>query len=101
MGEVVMEPANEYRPVMLPLQIDRSFRPWRYQVSHRTLVLRSEARDAVPQVLDVVFMNVLAMKIRHDYRQLVISEADDLDEAADFVEVPERFRHNYRTYQVS
>ncbi len=96
-----MESTDGYRPVTLPLRIDRHFRPWRYQVSHRTLELRSEVRDATPKVLDVVFVNVLAMKIRHDYGKLVISEAEDLDEAADFVEVPEQFRHNYRTYQVS
>ncbi|MCX5210388.1 hypothetical protein OG689_13990 [Kitasatospora sp. NBC_00240] len=70
-------------------------------MSHRTLVLRSEARDATPKVLDMVFMNVLAMKIRHDYRPLVVSEAEGPDEAAGFVEVPEHLRHNYRTYRVS
>ncbi|WP_432832844.1 hypothetical protein [Dactylosporangium sp. CA-092794] len=84
----------------LPLHIDRQFRPWRYEVSHRRLVFRGSV-DEMGETIDVVFLDVLGMKIRHKYDQLLIADADDRLEIDEFVDVPERHDARYVRLTVS
>ncbi|BCJ76445.1 hypothetical protein CS0771_59890 [Catellatospora sp. IY07-71] len=85
--------------VGLPLQFDCSFRPWSYRVSHRTLVLRSHNREGGD--IDVVFVDVLGMKIKALYRGLTISDSGRVAEIDEFVDVPERHRSRYVNLSVS
>src|SRR5438105_3889993 len=84
----------------LPLHLDRPFRPWQYEVSHRRLVFRSVA-DRTGDTIDVVFLDVLGMKIRHDYSQLLIADATVRSEIDDFIDVPERHDARYVRLTVS
>src|SRR5947208_1066810 len=85
----------------LPLRFERSFRPWLYEVSHRRLVLRSYVSGDEIELIDIEFLDVLGMKIRHGYEELSISEVGDSIEIDDFVDVPERHKARYRKLIVS
>ena len=60
-------------PEQLPLRLSRSFRPWAYTVSHRTLTLRSDGNEAAGETVYVRFLDVLAMQVRHRFHQLTIA----------------------------
>ncbi|WP_196279509.1 hypothetical protein [Catellatospora vulcania] len=92
----------------LPLHLARPFRQWLYTVSHRTLILRSHGRadpghgtSRSEESVDVVFVGVLAMNTRVNYRELFIAIRGDLTEVDGFTEVPERHRHRYVCLTVS
>jgi hypothetical protein len=90
-----------------PLRIDRPFLLWSYEVSHRRLVLREQPGDeAGVGAVEVEFLNVLGMKVKSQYSQLLISRAPapgtpaavDIDA---FVSVPDRHRSTFVTLLVS
>ena len=91
----------EQRLEDLPLRLDCSFRPWSYQVSHRRLVLRSAENTGSTETIDIVFLDVVGMKIRVHYDELLIAVAGDLTEIYEFVEVPGRHRSRYLNLIVS
>ncbi len=80
----------------LPLTFDRKFQPWLYRVSHRTLVLRSPVAAGPEPVIEIEFIDVLAMKTRLRYDRLLIEDAGrDRPEIEDFVDIPERHGSRY------
>ncbi|MFF7388530.1 hypothetical protein ACFZAE_08770 [Streptomyces scabiei] len=95
----------------LPLRIERPFLLWSYEVSHRRLVLRSRpgagaTGGAVGGAVEVEFLNVLGMKVKSQYSQLLISPAPAPGTAAAvdidaFVSVPDRHRSKITTLLVS
>ncbi|MFD5798577.1 hypothetical protein [Streptomyces diastatochromogenes] len=85
----------------LPLHFGRPFRPWLYEVSHRRLVLRSQAGGEFGETVDVVFLDVLGMKLKSNYASLSIAPAEHLAEIDDFVNIPERHRSRYMKLLVS
>lgn len=56
--------------------VDRRFRLWRYGVSHQTLMLRSTARFASDDTVDVWFDGVAASKLHHSFQPLKIRAAE-------------------------
>jgi hypothetical protein len=82
-------------PEHLPLRLSRSFRPWSYTVSHRTLTLRSDGNEAAGETVYVRFLDVLAMQLRHRYPELLIATATDTDPIDRFVEIPDRHSDRY------
>ena len=56
--------------------VDRRFRVWRYGVSHQTLVLRSTARFACDNTIDVWFDGVAASNLHHSFQPLTIRAAE-------------------------
>ncbi|MEU7825540.1 hypothetical protein [Catellatospora sp. NPDC049133] len=92
----------------LPLRFERTFQPWMYTASHRTLVLRSHGRAdpghesaEFAEAIDVMFVNVIAMSTRVRYRPLLIAALSDLTEVEGFPEVPERLRAGFVYLSVS
>jgi hypothetical protein len=85
----------------LPLHFKRPFRLWAYEVSHRRLVLRSEGAVEAGATLEVEFLDVLGVKVRSNYRDLLISEAVDVSEIDQFADVPERHSSRYLRLVVS
>src|SRR3712207_4738373 len=84
----------------LPLSIDRHFRPWLYQASHRQLVLSTGAPGNGTQFA-VVFVDVLAMQLRFGYERLLIADAGRRPEIERFVEIPERHDDKFLRLSVS
>ena len=82
-------------PEQLPLRLSRSFRPWAYTVSHRTLTLRSDGNEAAGETVYVRFLDVLAMQVRHRFHQLTIATAVDPSAIDRFVEIPDRHSARY------
>ncbi|MEU8001363.1 hypothetical protein AB0B66_09415 [Catellatospora sp. NPDC049111] len=92
----------------LPLRFERTFQPWMYAASHRTLVLRSHGRAdpghesaEFEEAVDVMFVGVIAMNTRFHYRPLLIAAVGDLTEVEGFPEVPERHRAGFVYLSVS
>ncbi|MFI7492214.1 hypothetical protein ACIBXA_27930 [Micromonospora echinaurantiaca] len=52
---------------MGPLTLHRRFRPWRYSISHSTLLLHAHADSGYDQHLNVLFEDVRAVKLRPFY----------------------------------
>ena len=65
----------------LPLHFGRSFRPWRYGVSHSELVLRTVDNQSRTEIMKVTFFGVLGVKLKSRYRSLDISVADAAEAA--------------------
>lgn len=58
------------------LAVDRRFRVWRYTVSHQTLMLRSTARFAGDDTIDVQFDGVAAVSLHQSFQPLTIRAAE-------------------------
>ncbi|MDP9791506.1 hypothetical protein J2S43_000018 [Catenuloplanes nepalensis] len=84
----------------LPLTIDRRFRPWRYQASHRQLILSTDAPGKSTE-FEIVFLDVLAMQIRFAFDRLLIADAGRRPEIERFAEIPERHDDRYLRLTVS
>ncbi|GAA2631408.1 hypothetical protein SMC26_22645 [Actinomadura fulvescens] len=57
----------------LPISFERRFRPWRYNVSHSELSLRSvDGAD----IIEIQFFGVMGMKLKTVYERLDITLAD-------------------------
>ena len=85
---------------MLPLHFRRSFQLWSYEVSHRRLTLLSQAAGGSESV-EVEFLDVLGMKVKSSYAELVVKDAEDLAKIDDFVVIPERHKGRYQNLIVS
>jgi len=57
------------------LHLPRRFQLWRYNVSHRQLLLRSTKEPDVPTRVDVLFKGVAAVKLCVEYSSLTIRKA--------------------------
>lgn len=84
-----------------PLCFKRAFQPWSYSASHRTLVLRSWSAGDPDDMVDLEFVDVVGMKTRTAYKELLISVAGDPTEIEQFVDVPERHRDKYMNLLLS
>ncbi|BCJ76350.1 hypothetical protein CS0771_58940 [Catellatospora sp. IY07-71] len=84
----------------LPLRFERRFRVWSYTVSQRHLVLRSDRNSDHDDTLDVAFMDVAGMKLRHSYDRLSISESVDFESLNSFVGIPQRLVGTYAALDV-
>jgi hypothetical protein len=62
--------------VELLFSSDRTFKVWRYSVSHRVLLLRSTRDDRNPTRIDVIFGQVTRMLLVPVYSDLNIFKAD-------------------------
>ncbi|MEW2354542.1 hypothetical protein [Spirillospora sp. NPDC029432] len=85
----------------LPLRFEFPFRLWSYQISHRMLVLRGQSQDELAEVVDIEFLDVLAIKVVSNYRRLLIREATGSGEIDDFADIPARHRLRYLRLSVS
>lgn len=74
----------------LPLKFDGWFRPWSYSISHRELILRSGDHHTPDDNVDLIFLDVLAMKLRARFQPLTISDGQDRAEIGEFADIPER-----------
>jgi len=80
----------------LPLHFKRPFRPWSYEISHRRLVLRSDGNGGSGAAVEVEFLDVLGMKIRSNYEELLIDDGTAVVAEIDrFVDVPELHSSRY------
>ncbi|MGI5170510.1 hypothetical protein ACQEU3_39795 [Spirillospora sp. CA-253888] len=86
---------------LLPLHLEGSFQVWSYRASHRTLILRTHPGGGYDHYLDVVFVDVLGMKLASSYQGLRVAVADDPSPMDDFLQMPDRYRHRYLNLQVS
>ncbi|MFJ8045913.1 hypothetical protein ACIRBX_35920 [Kitasatospora sp. NPDC096147] len=86
----------------LPLSYERAFRPWRYSVSHRELVLRASETDTEP-ALEALFVGVAAMKLRRVFNPLTITRASRAQaaEIQKFADLDREIRSSWRTLIVS
>ncbi|MDX3033132.1 hypothetical protein QBB33_07410 [Streptomyces scabiei] len=87
----------------LPLRFRRPFQLWSYQVSHRRLVLRSHPGGGLDGTVEIEFLNVLGMKLKSHYSELLVSAAPDaattrIDE---FVDIPDRHKAKFNALLVS
>ncbi|MFJ5972752.1 hypothetical protein [Streptomyces sp. NPDC093060] len=85
----------------LPLLFDYAFQTWSYSKSHRKLVLRSRPAQDYDEFVDVVFSDVLGMKVASSYPRLSVSIAADASEVDDFLEMPERYDRGFVNLEVS
>ncbi|MFE1313692.1 hypothetical protein [Streptomyces sp. NPDC058755] len=85
----------------LPLRFDHVFQAWSYSKSHRKLVLRGRPGQDYDEFVDVIFNDVLGMKIASSYPRLSVSIAADTREMDDFLEMPERYDHRFVNLEVS
>jgi hypothetical protein len=76
--------------LVLPARFDRPFFIASYSASHRRLVLRSRPTPSGEDEVDVVFDDVLAMKLKSSYRTLSITASLGNSEIKSFLEIPER-----------
>ncbi len=75
----------------LPLKFDRLVRPWSYSISHRELILRGGGPGTPDDNVDLVFLDVLAMKLRMRFQPLTISDGTDRADLKEFTDIPERY----------
>ncbi|MGC0422486.1 hypothetical protein [Embleya sp. AB8] len=90
-----------YSPVGLPLHFDFIFRPWHYSVSMRRLILRGQADGDPGAVVDVMFLDVAGMKVRREYAALTITEAGEVAEIENFVDISDRNARRFMRLLVS
>ncbi|MFD8705064.1 hypothetical protein ACFV1W_20995 [Kitasatospora sp. NPDC059648] len=83
-----------------PIHFGRRFYVQSYQVSHRKLVMRSAPEPRTDPV-DVIFDDVLGMKVRSSYRELHITNSGDPVEVDDFLDLPQRYSLGYTNLTVS
>ncbi|KQX82309.1 hypothetical protein ASD48_03155 [Streptomyces sp. Root1310] len=79
----------------LTFRYERAFQLWSYGASHRQLVLRAGAGGGSEGAVEIEFLDVLGMKVKSRYRELLISPAPDNDPLDEFVDVPEKCRADY------
>ncbi|MET7804168.1 hypothetical protein [Micromonospora chersina] len=82
---------------MEPLTLRRRFRPWRYGISHSTLLLHAHADSSHNEHLNVIFEDVRAVKLCPSYNPLILQSAED-DTRANilaFAQVPEHHQARY------
>jgi hypothetical protein len=91
--------SKDYRR-LLPLRLERTFRPWSYQVTQRRLELRSDNNFEFGETVYAVFLDVLAMQIRRGYDRLDIAEATNLAAIEQFADIPERHRDRFMSLSV-
>ena len=72
---------------------DRTFKVWRYSVSHRVLLFRSTRDERNPTRIDVVFGQVSRMLLEPVYSGLSIYTADDAERAT----IAEKFGGNFKS----
>ncbi|MDT0571897.1 hypothetical protein RM704_31345 [Streptomyces sp. DSM 3412] len=98
-----MQPHIVGRDRELPLRFKRPFLLWSYQASHRRLLLRAHPGNGVDGTVEIEFLNVLGMKLKSQYPELLISPA--LDTAGtgidEFVDIPDRHRARFTALLVS
>ncbi|MBE1497360.1 hypothetical protein H4696_004460 [Amycolatopsis lexingtonensis] len=70
----------------LPIAFDRKFRPWRYQLSHSELSLRSFGPDSADDFIQITFYGVLGVKLKTVYPRLELARAQD-DQVREILEV--------------
>lgn len=83
----------------LPIASQRGFQVWRYLVSHRQLLLRSNKGEDNDTRVEVLFKNVTAINLPTHLDGLTIEEPSDGDEqrlAIDFHPVLEPGQRIYR-----
>ncbi|MBS2551800.1 hypothetical protein KGQ19_33535 [Catenulispora sp. NL8] len=88
-------------PESLPLNFDHRFQLWSYSKSHRTLVMRGRPGEAYDEYVDIVFMDVLGMKLASGYSRLTVSAADDPSEMDELLRAPERYSRGFINVEVS
>jgi hypothetical protein len=88
---------------MLPIVLERHFRPWAYGVGHSRLVLLSRATGDDPDDIRVHFHGVRAVHLRSSYHHLVLDAVDEQwrAEMIAFVDVPPRHRDRLLYLSVS
>lgn len=97
-----MQSQVEDREGKLPLRFKQPFQLWSYQVSHRRLLLRGRPRGRSSGTVDIEFLDVLGMKLKSQYPELLISPAPDTaTDINEFVAIPDRYRSRYATLLVS
>ncbi|MDQ0580705.1 hypothetical protein [Streptomyces rishiriensis] len=79
----------------LTFRYERAFQLWSYGASHRQLVLRSGPGGGLEDAVEIEFLDVLGMKVKSRYRELLILPAPDAVQLDEFVDVPERRRADY------
>ncbi|WP_230195976.1 hypothetical protein [Streptomyces coriariae] len=79
----------------MPPRLARPFQIWSYEVSHRQLVLRGRPGGGQEGDAEVEFLDALGMKVKSQYRGLLISYAPDTAEIDEFVGIPEQYRSKY------
>ncbi|MFJ9019060.1 hypothetical protein ACIRPU_03585 [Streptomyces sp. NPDC102259] len=79
----------------LTFRYERAFHLWSYGASHRQLVLRAGAGDGSEGSVEIEFLDVLGMKVKSRYRELLISPAPDSDPLDEFVVIPEKHKADY------
>lgn len=91
-------PDRDTRPgAALPLAFDRTFRPWRYTVSHSELRLRTVDVEA-GDLIEASFFGVVGMKLKSVYQSLTIDHADRAQtaEILEFADIKEKSAHHVR-----
>ncbi|MDX3129177.1 hypothetical protein PV367_05015 [Streptomyces europaeiscabiei] len=98
-----MQPKGPGREGTLPLHFERPFLLWSYEVSHRRLVLRARPGDGLDGTVEIEFVDVLGMKLKSQYPELLICPAPDTATTGidEFVDIPDRHRSRYTTLLVS
>ncbi|MFG3087888.1 hypothetical protein ACGGAI_09750 [Streptomyces antibioticus] len=97
-----MQPESAGWEGILPLHLERPFQLWSYQASHRQLLLRGRPGDGLEGTVEIEFLDVLGMKVKSQYRELLISPAPDTAaEVDEFTELPERHGSRYTRLLVS
>ncbi|MFD9112074.1 hypothetical protein [Streptomyces bottropensis] len=87
----------------LPLHFKRPFQLWSYQASHRRLVLQARPGGGLDKAVEIEFLDVLGMKLKSQYSELLISTAPDTATTGidEFVAIPDRHRSKFTTLLVS
>lgn len=85
---------------VLPVNFDQPFFVNYYSASHRKLVLSSRPSSQPGDALDIVFEDVLAMKVKSGYRKLSIMDRSPGGEIAEFLTIPERHADRYVSLSV-
>ncbi|MDX8048311.1 hypothetical protein SK571_02845 [Lentzea sp. BCCO 10_0798] len=96
-GALEMLDGNE----SLPLHLEHPFQVWSYSHSHRTLVLRGRPGENYDHYVDVVFADVLGMKLASAYRRLSVEVAADASEMDEFMRSPGRYERGFMNLVVS
>ncbi|MFF8270539.1 hypothetical protein ACF059_24620 [Streptomyces sp. NPDC016562] len=91
--------AEEEQP--LPFHSDHPFQLWSYSKSHATLVLRGRPGETYDRYVDLVFTEVLGMKVTTGYRGLSVVSAADTSEMDDFLQKPGRYERGFLNLDVS
>lgn len=85
----------------LPLRIEHTFQLWSYSKSHRTLVLRGRPGEDYDHYVDVIFLDVLGMKLTSSYEVLSVVAAADASEMDSFMQAPDRYERGFMNLKVS